>query len=191
MWKDSIILSKNNSNPYHPSYIVAGEFETQAKLQSYLTYSVSREIIGSLKGSGSYYFHVLTDFKNNVDEIDVKENNVLSTSCKYELPKRLQSDLFINTKLTLVQSNITVVHTEAVTYTVQNLGVKVKSSSWIDEIKLLNSDNATHITTLKQHIRSIEKSKNYTSYNFFTFPFDLDSGKYFIEIKTDKNNKVT
>ena len=84
LWKDSIILSKNNSNPYHPSYIVAGEFETQAKLQSYLTYSVSREIIASLKGSGSYYFHVLTDFNNNVGEIDVEENNVLSTGCKYE-----------------------------------------------------------------------------------------------------------
>ena len=79
LWKDSIILSKNNSNPYHPSYIVAGEFETQAKLQSYL-----REIVASLKGSGSYYFHVLTDFKNNVGEIDVEENNVLSTGCKYE-----------------------------------------------------------------------------------------------------------
>ena len=191
LWKDSIILSKNNSDPYHPGYILAGEFETQAKLQSYQTYSVSREIIASLKGSGSYYFHVLTDIKNNVDEIDGEENNVLSTGSKYELPKPLQSDLFINTKLTPVQSNITVGHTEAVTYTVQNLGVKVQSSSWIDEIKLLSSDNTTHSTTLKQHIGSLEKSESYTSYIFFTFPFDLDSGKYFIKIKTDKNNKIT
>ena len=190
LWKDTIIMSKNNSDPYHLGYIVGGEFETQAKLQSYQTYSVSREIIAPSKASGSYYFHVLTDFKNNVDEIDGEENNILGSGSKYELPKPLQSDLFINTKLTPVQSNITAGHTETVTYTIQNLGAKVQSSSWTDEIKLLRSDNTTHSRSFKQHIGSLEKSESYTSYILFTFPFDLEHGKYFIEIKTDKNNKV-
>ena len=191
LWKDTIIMSRNSSDPYHLGYIVGGEFETQAKLQSYQTYSVSREIIAPSKANGSYYFHVLTDFKNNVDEIDGEENNILSSGTKYKLPKSPQPDLFMNTKLVPIQSNITVGHTETVTYTVQNLGAKVQSSSWTDEIKLLSSDNTTHSTTLKQHIGSLEKSESYTSYIFFKFPFDLESGKYFIEIKTDKNNKVT
>ena len=56
---------------------------------------------------------------------------------------------------------------------------------------MLSSDNTTLSTTLKQYIGSLEKNESYTSYIFFTFPFDLESGNYFIEIKTDKNNKVT
>ena len=58
LWKDTIIMSKNNSNPYHLGYIICGESEIQAKLQSYQTYSVSREIIAPSKASCSYYFHV-------------------------------------------------------------------------------------------------------------------------------------
>ena len=190
LWKDTIIMSKNNSDPYHLGYIVGGEFETQAKLQSYQTYSVSREIIAPSKASGSYYFHVLTDFRNDVDEIDGEENNNLSTDEKYELPKLPQSDLFINTTLTPKQNNITVGHTETIIYKVRNLGGKTRSSSWTDAIILLSSDNTTHSKSFKQHIGSLEKNESYTNYISFTFPFDLKSGNYFIEIKTDINNKV-
>ena len=189
LWKDSIIMSKNNSDPFDLDYIECGEFETQAKLQSYQTYSASKEIIVPLKASGSYYFHILTDFKNNVDEIDGEENNILSTESNYELPKPPQSNLFINTTLTPKTSNITAGYTELITYRVQNFGAKTQSSSWIDEIKLLRSDNTTHSRSFKQHIGFLEKSEGYISYISFTFPYDLEGGKYFIEIKTDKNNK--
>ena len=191
LWKDIVIMSKSNSDPYDLGYIVGGEFETQAKLQSYQTYLVSMEIIIPSKASGSYYFHVLTDFNNNVDEIDGEENNILSTSGMFELLKPQQSDLFINTNLTPEQRNITVGHTETITYNVQNLGFKTQSSSWIDEIKLLSSDNITHITRFRQHIGSLEVNESYTSYISFTFPLDLERGKYFIEVKTDKNNRIT
>ena len=189
LWKDSIIMSQNKSDPFDLGYIVCGEFKTQAKLQSYQAYSASKEIIVPLKASGSYYFHILTDFKNNVDETDGEGNNILSTESKYKLPKPPQSNLFINTTLTPKKSNITAGHTELITYKVQNFGAKTHSSSWIDEIKLLGSDNTTHSISFKQHIGSLEKSEGYTRHISFTFPYDLEGGKYFIEIKTDKNYK--
>ena len=190
LWKDIIIMSKSKRDPYVLGYIIGGEFETQAKLQSYQTYTVSREIIVPSKVTGSYYFHVLVDFGNDIDEIGGEENNILGSDEKYDFPKPKKSDLFISATSTPKQTNITVGHSEIIIYKVQNVGVKTQSSSWRDEIKLLSSDNTTHSVSFQEHIGPLERNESYVSSIFFMFPFHLEIGKYFIEIKTDKNNQV-
>ena len=190
IWKDVVIMSKSKSDPYASGYIIGDELETKAKLQSYQAYTVSREIIAPSKGNGSYYFHVFVDFKNDIDEIGGEQNNILSTNEMYEFPKPRHSDLFISTTLVPKQTNITAGHAETIVYKVQNVGAKTQSSTWRDEIKLLSSDNATHSVHFQQHIGPLEKNESYVNSFIFTFPFHLELGKYFIKLKTDKNNKV-
>ena len=189
-WKDVIILSKSQLDPYSSEWILLGSYPIIAKLQSEQIYTQSKDITIPNKAAGDYYLHIVTDSINEVLELNGETNNNLKSKKVYTVPILPLPDLFV--KLDYIQK--VVVHGgdhAKLRYTVQNNGASASVSSWTDHIFMQksNEDNIFQLISL-QHIGAVERNSSYSKEALITYPLYLTKGQYVIKLVTDKNNKV-
>ena len=78
-WKDFILLSPSNTDPFANGWVLLKSFEIICNLQSGQEYSQKSVIPIVIKSSSTYFVFIVTDAENNINEQNGENNNYLST----------------------------------------------------------------------------------------------------------------